>query len=60
MRAGPSQEEIRRQNLGALLRLVHARGPLSRAELTLALGLNRSTIGALVTDLAGVGRVREG
>ena len=38
MRAGPSQEEIRRQNLGALLRLVHVRGALSRAELTTRTG----------------------
>jgi predicted NBD/HSP70 family sugar kinase len=60
MRAGPSQEEIRRQNLGALLRLVHVRGALSRAELTTELGLNRSTIGALTTDLVAAGLVREG
>lgn len=59
MRAGPSQEEIRRQNLGALLRQVHVHGALSRAELTAELGLNRSTIGALVADLASVGLVRE-
>jgi predicted NBD/HSP70 family sugar kinase len=59
MRAGPSQEEIRRQNLGALLRQVHVRGALSRAELTMALGLNRSTIGALTADLTSVGLVSE-
>ncbi|MFY1635957.1 ROK family protein [Solwaraspora sp. WMMB335] len=59
MRAGPSQEEIRRQNLGALLRYVHLHGPTSRAELTTALGLNRSTIGALTADLAAVGLVGE-
>ncbi|GAA5178309.1 ROK family transcriptional regulator [Rugosimonospora acidiphila] len=59
MRAGPSQEEIRRQNLGALLRLVHVHGAVSRAELTTALGLNRSTIGALTADLAAAGLVRE-
>jgi predicted NBD/HSP70 family sugar kinase len=59
MRAGPSQEEIRRQNLGALLRQVHVRGALSRAELTAVLGLNRSTIGALTADLAMAGLVRE-
>jgi predicted NBD/HSP70 family sugar kinase len=59
MRAGPSQEEIRRQNLGALLRLVHIRGAQSRAELTTALGLNRSTIGALTADLTAAGLVRE-
>jgi predicted NBD/HSP70 family sugar kinase len=59
MRAGPSQEEIRRQNLGALLRLVHVHGAMSRAELTIMLGLNRSTIGALTADLAAAGLVRE-
>ncbi len=59
MRAGPSQEEIRRQNLGALLRQVHVHGSLSRAELTAALGLNRSTIGALTADLAAAGLVTE-
>src|SRR2546423_13926674 len=59
MRAGPSQEETRRQNLGALLRQVHVRGALSRAELTMALGLSRSTIGALTADLTSVGLVRE-
>ena len=59
MRAGPSQEEIRRQNLGALLRLVHVHGAVSRAELTTMLGLNRSTIGALTADLTAAGLVRE-
>ncbi|MGC4803718.1 ROK family protein [Micromonospora sp. DT233] len=59
MRAGPSQEEIRRQNLGALLRHVHVHGATSRATLTTALGLNRSTIGALTTDLVTAGLVSE-
>ncbi|MEU5565691.1 ROK family protein [Micromonospora musae] len=60
MPPGPSQDEIRRQNLGALLRHVHVHGATSRAELTTALGLNRSTIGALTADLAGAGLVSEG
>jgi predicted NBD/HSP70 family sugar kinase len=59
MRAGPTQEEIRRHNLGTLLRYVHVKGPMSRAELTTSLGLNRSTIGALTADLTSVGLVRE-
>jgi predicted NBD/HSP70 family sugar kinase len=59
MRAGPSQDEVRRQNLGALLRQIHVRGALSRAELTASLGLNRSTIGALTAELTAVGLVRE-
>ncbi|BCJ60248.1 hypothetical protein Jiend_36700 [Micromonospora endophytica] len=60
MRAGPSQDEIRRQNLGALLRHVHLHGATTRAELTNTLGLNRSTIGALTADLAAAGLVTEG
>ncbi|MBF9133933.1 ROK family transcriptional regulator [Plantactinospora sp. S1510] len=59
MRAGPSQEEIRRQNLGALLRYVHIHGATSRAELTTSLGLNRSTIGALTAELAAAGLISE-
>ena len=55
--AGP--EEIRRQNLGAVLRYVHVHGPTSRAELTSRLGLNRSTIGALAADLTTAGLVTE-
>nr|BFE58734.1 ROK family transcriptional regulator [Dactylosporangium thailandense] len=60
MRVGPSQEEIRRSNLGALLRSVHLHGAMSRADLTASLGLNRSTIGALTADLAAAGLVSEG
>jgi predicted NBD/HSP70 family sugar kinase len=59
MRAGPSQEEVRRHNLGTLLRYVHIHGATSRAELTTKLGLNRSTIGALTADLAAAGLVTE-
>lgn len=56
---GAGQEEIRRQNLGAVLRYVHLHGPTSRAELTGRLGLNRSTIGALAVELAAAGLVTE-
>ncbi|MDY7087093.1 MAG: ROK family transcriptional regulator [Actinomycetota bacterium] len=59
MRAGPSQEEVRRHNLGTLLRYVHVHGATSRAELTSRLGLNRSTIGALTADLTTAGLVTE-
>lgn len=59
MRAAPTQEDIRRQNLGALLRRVHILGPVSRAQLTAGMGLNRSTIGALTTDLTEAGLVQE-
>jgi len=59
MRAGPTQEEVRRHNLGTLLRYVHIDGATSRAELTTKLGLNRSTIGALTAELAAAGLVTE-
>src|SRR3569833_841396 len=59
MRAGPSQEEIRRHNLGTLLRSVHVHGATSREELTSGLGLNRSTIGALTAALTAAGLVSE-
>jgi predicted NBD/HSP70 family sugar kinase len=59
MRAAPSQEDVRRHNLGTLLRYVHVHGATSRAELTSRLGLNRSTIGALTAELATVGLVTE-
>ncbi|GGV03300.1 sugar kinase [Actinomadura cremea] len=59
MRAGPSQEDVRRHNLGTLLRFVHLRGPASRATLAESLGLNRSTIMALTSDLTAAGLVRE-
>ncbi|HEX2904426.1 MAG TPA: ROK family transcriptional regulator [Jatrophihabitans sp.] len=52
-------EEIRRLNLSLLLRHIHQHGELTRAELTAATGLNRSTIGALVSDLVGLGLVSE-
>ena len=59
MRAGPSQEEVRRHNLGTLLRYVHLHGATTRAELTTRLGLNRSTIGALTAELSTAGLVSE-
>ncbi len=54
-----TQEEVRRHNLGVLLRLVHVHGATARAELTAVTGLNRSTVKALTTELAEVGLVRE-
>lgn len=56
---GTSQDAVRRDNLAALLRYVDSHGPTSRAELTRALQLNRSTIATLVDDLAGRGLVAE-
>ena len=44
-------EGPRGSNLATVLGLVHARGPLSRSDLTRLTGLNRSTIATLVGDL---------
>lgn len=58
-RSNPGQEEIKRQNLAALLKYVHTNGATSRATLTTDLGLNRSTIGTLTGELTAAGLVRE-
>ena len=49
---GTNQEAVRRHNLGTVLRHVHRTGEISRAQLTTAMGLNRSTIADLVGELA--------
>jgi predicted NBD/HSP70 family sugar kinase len=56
---GGKPEDVRRHNLGTLLGHVHESGPLSRAELTARMGLNRSTIAGLVAQLADLGLVDE-
>ncbi len=56
---GSSHDDVRRRNLGVILRLVHRNGPASRAQLTRLTGLNRSTIGALVAELSARGLVQE-
>lgn len=52
-------DSVRRRNLAAVLELVHRGGSPSRAEMTARTGLNRSTIGALVAELADLGLVVE-
>jgi len=58
-RPGVAQDEVRRHNLSTLLRAVHETGPLTRAQLTSGMGLNRSTIKDLVDELAALGAVSE-
>lgn len=50
---------VRSRNLARVLRLVHLGGAQSRAQLTAATGLNRSTIADLVAELAADGWVVE-
>ena len=52
---GTNQEDVRRHNLGTVLGHVHRAGRISRAELTARMGLNRSTIAGLVTELESLG-----
>ncbi|HEY8590506.1 MAG TPA: ROK family protein [Naasia sp.] len=53
------KRSVRVRNLSALLTTVHRAGSSSRAALTLATGLNRSTVGALVGELAELDLVTE-
>ena len=59
MANGATRDALRRGNLGACLRHVHLAGPVTRSELGELTGLNRSTIGDLVGDLAERGLVHE-
>jgi predicted NBD/HSP70 family sugar kinase len=56
---GNSNDHVRRHNLSTILTLVHRAGGLSRSQLTQAMGLNRSTIAALVSELVEHDLVRE-
>ena len=58
-RVATRPDAIRQHNLHVLLVELHHHGAMSRAALTLSLGLNRSTIGALVADLTESGLVVE-
>ncbi len=57
---GNNLDQVRRRNLSIVLTLVHRSRGLSRAELTRATNLNRSTIAALVGELVDLGLVLEG
>jgi predicted ArsR family transcriptional regulator len=56
---GQRSETVRRANLSALTRVLHAEGPLSRSELGRRTGLTRSGIRRLVGDLTAAGLAAE-
>ncbi|MCU1476673.1 MAG: hypothetical protein JWQ64_1366 [Subtercola sp.] len=56
---GNSNDQTRRHNLSTILTMLHHGGAQTRAQLTRQSGLNRSTIGALVTELAELGLAYE-
>ncbi len=60
MPPGDNADGVRRRNLSAILDLVHHGLAASRAELTAHTGLNRSTVAALVAELADLRLVEEG
>lgn len=55
-RAAPG---VRTANASRLVRELHVAGPLTRSEMVARSGLNRSTVGAIVGELAGAGVVVE-
>ena len=56
---GTNLDTVRRYNLSRILGLVHSEGAVSRSTLTRETGLNRSTVAALVTELAALRLVIE-
>ena len=57
--AGATQDEVRRANLSFVLTLLHHRGAQSRSQIVATTGLNRSTVGDLVSELVELGLARE-
>lgn len=58
-RLGSNLDNVRRNNLSAVLGLAHLQGRVSRADVTRATGLNRSTVGGLLSELVELGLVEE-
>ncbi|MBM7473484.1 ROK family protein [Subtercola frigoramans] len=56
---GNSNDQTRRHNLSTILTMLHHGGAQTRAQLTRLSGLNRSTIAALVAELAELGLAYE-
>lgn len=56
---GQRSETVRRANLSAIVRELHAHGPLSRSDLVARTGLTRSAIRGLIGELVASGLVTE-
>lgn len=56
---GQRSETVRRANLSAIARELHARGPLSRSDLVALTGLTRSAIRSLIGEFVEAGLVSE-
>lgn len=53
------QAFVRETNLSLVLRLIHNRSPVSRAQMAAITGLNKSTVSSLVDELIELGLVHE-
>ena len=58
-RTASTQDDLRRLNRARLLRHLHEHGAARRSDLVAFSGLNRSTVGVLVSELAEAGLVSE-
>jgi DNA-binding transcriptional ArsR family regulator len=56
-RGASTQDDLRRHNLARLFRRLHEGGAARRSDLVAFTGLNRSTVGVLVSELADAGLV---
>lgn len=56
---GHNRDHLREHNLSAIMSRLHNFGTLSRAQLTVSTGLNRTTIANLTTELKTLGLVYE-
>ncbi|MFI6627123.1 ROK family protein [Streptomyces sp. NPDC050528] len=59
MNAPADSADVRRRNLGLVLRYLDAHGPCARTEVAVGTGLVHATVTALVTELIDRGLVRE-
>ena len=57
--AGTRPEQSRRRNLATVMRYLHRHGATPRSDLTRVMGLNRSTMGALVSELLELRLIHE-
>ncbi len=53
------QAFVREVNLSSVLRVIHTEAPLSRAQLAVVTGLNKSTVSSLVEELLARGLIHE-
>ena len=57
--AGNNLDDLRRFNISTVLKIVHHERSISRSDLSIRTGLNRSTISALIGELTSQGLVNE-